>query len=93
MESVRDKAHSIRMKPSSPPRFALTHCNAHTEQATDDLIDNSIQVLVAGLSTIDLVVCIVPKAQAEEIRFSNNKVEVLIKDLRDMLRCAGRGYL
>jgi hypothetical protein len=72
---------------------AHTHSNAHAEQTTDNLIDDRIQVLVAGLPAVDLVVCIISKAQAEEIWFCDNKVEILVKDLRDVLRCTGSGYL
>lgn len=74
-------------------REALTHCDAHAEQAADHLIDNSIQILVAGLPTVNLVVRIIPQAQAEEIGLCDNEVEVLIEDLRNMLRRAGGGYL
>lgn len=55
----QDKTKKKEIRIPSQERRAHTHCNAHAEQTTHNLIDDGIQVLVASLPTVDLVVRII----------------------------------
>ena len=79
---------------SSIPRDEIhTHGNTDAEKAADHLVDDCIQIFVTRLPAIDFVIGIIPQAQTKEIWLCDNEVEVLIKDLCNILRCAGSGYL
>lgn len=42
-----------------------THCDAHTEQPTNNLVHDVIQILIARLGAVDLVVAVIAKTQTE----------------------------
>ena len=72
---------------------AHTHRDAHAKQATDDLINYRVQILIARLRAVDLPIGIIPQPQAEEVRLRNDEIQILIVNLRDMPRSASRSYL
>lgn len=87
-------ARSIsRTKVFSRIGFVHTHSYAYAEQPTHNLINYSVQILITSLRAIDFPVGIVPQSQTKEVGFSDYEVQVLVVDLRDMLRCACRSDL
>ena len=66
----------------------LTCCDYHTKQTTDNLIHLSVELLVGCFGAIHRPVCVIAHTQAKQIRLADDKVEVLIENLRDMFRCA-----
>lgn len=75
--------HKSRTKQSKP----LTHGHCYTEQSTDYPIHIVVDLLVAGLCTIHSPIRLFAHAQAEQVRFADNEVQVLIIDLTDAFRC------
>lgn len=72
----------------SSKQVVLTHCYTHTEQATNNFVNKSIQVLIGRLRAVEPIICIVSESQAEQVWLCHNKVEILVENLRNMLRCA-----
>lgn len=70
-----------------------THSHADAKEAANYLIDNGIQILISRLRAVDLVVCVVAHAQGKKVRLCDDKIEILIEDLGDMLRGARCSYL
>lgn len=64
----------------------LTHCHSYAEEPTDDPIHLCIQFLVACLCTVHGPIHIFTHAQAKQIGFANDEVEILVVDLRNAVR-------
>lgn len=65
-----------------------THCHRHTEKPTHDAIDILVNLFIARLCTVHRPVCPFPHPQAEQIRFADDEIQILVINLTDALRSA-----
>lgn len=70
-----------------------THRDAHAKQSANDIVNDTIQILIARLRAVDLPVGIISQTQTEEIRLRNDEIQILIEDLSNMFRRPGCSYL
>lgn len=66
-----------------------THRYNNTEQPADNLVHHTVQFRIASLGAIQCPICMLfLHAEAEEVWFGNNEVEILVVELRNMFGCA-----
>ena len=73
--------------------FARTHGDGDAEEADDDPVDELVELVVLRLRAVERPVRPLPETQVEEVRLGDDEVEVLVVELRDVLRRAGRRRL
>ena len=66
-----------------------THGHGDAEEAADDAIDRVINLIVGRLGAVHLPVRLLAHAEAEEVGFAHDEVEILIVHLTDALRRVG----
>ena len=69
--------------------FKRTHCYRNAEQAADYSVYIQIDIVVTRLCTVHRPICIVTHSQTEQVRFSDDEVEILIEHLADAFSCSG----
>lgn len=74
--------------------FRHTHGGDHTKETAHNLVHYSVKLLIACGCTVQCPVCmLLLHTQAEQVRLSDDEVQILVKQLGDMFGCACCGCL
>ena len=65
------------------------HCNSDTKQPANYSVHVAIYIVITCLRTVHRPVRIIAHAQAEEVRFADDEVQILVVYLTDALRGPG----
>jgi hypothetical protein len=80
-----DDTWAVLVQPASQTCQSRTHRHNDAEKATDDPVNQGIEGLVGGGRAVERMVGF-RDAEAEEVGLFNQEAQVLIEDLRNMLR-------